>query len=121
MRCWQCKERAHVVIRIKTANGEQSVCRKCKNQYFPDLPALDKFGKEPNIPMCPQCDKPLHKRKNRRTGAPFMGCSGYPQCTYTRPVWGVVRTKPVEGEPPAENGSPPPDTTGGTDHATEGQ
>jgi len=31
---------------------------------------------------CPQCDKPLSVRLGRRSR--FIGCTGYPECTYTR-------------------------------------
>jgi DNA topoisomerase-1 len=33
---------------------------------------------------CPQCEKPLLIRVGRH--GPFLACSGYPQCRYTRPV-----------------------------------
>ncbi len=33
---------------------------------------------------CPQCGRPL-VRKHGRFG-PFIACSGYPECTYTRPI-----------------------------------
>src|SRR5260370_14848087 len=49
--------------------------------------------------MCPRCGKPLVSRYGKR-GA-FWGCSGYPDCKYT---------KPGEGEPSRE--APVP-----TDHA----
>jgi ssDNA-binding Zn-finger/Zn-ribbon topoisomerase 1 len=35
---------------------------------------------------CPKCGAPLVERTNRDTGAPFWGCSQYPQCAYTQPV-----------------------------------
>jgi DNA topoisomerase-1 len=40
---------------------------------------------------CPQCGKPLVSRYGKR--GPFWGCSGYPECKYT---------KPGEGEPGRE-------------------
>jgi DNA topoisomerase-1 len=40
---------------------------------------------------CPQCGKPLVHRYGKR--GPFLGCSGYPDCKYT---------KPGEGEPSRE-------------------
>ena len=88
MRCWQCKQRRDLLIRVKTANGEQGVCRECKNTYFPDLPALSTVGKERYRPdPCPLCKKPLHLKVNRRTHQQFMGCSGYPLCGFTRTVF----------------------------------
>jgi hypothetical protein len=33
---------------------------------------------------CPQCGAPLQKRFSRVGGRPFVGCSGYPKCKYTR-------------------------------------
>lgn len=39
-------------------------------------------------PKCPQCGKPMRKvvaRKGRNAGQPFWGCTGYPDCTATRP------------------------------------
>jgi DNA topoisomerase-1 len=43
---------------------------------------------------CPQCGRPL-VRKHGRFGA-FIACSGYPECTYTRPV-GIGVTCPLCG------------------------
>ena len=37
--------------------------------------------------ICPQCGKPLvlrTARKGQNTGKQFWGCTGYPECTYTR-------------------------------------
>lgn len=34
---------------------------------------------------CPRCGRPLVERRNRKgEGHPFLGCSGYPKCRYTR-------------------------------------
>ncbi len=33
---------------------------------------------------CPQCGKPLVERRSKY--GVFIGCSGYPECTYTRPI-----------------------------------
>ena len=38
----------------------------------------------PTAPRCPQCKRPMVKRIRRATGAPFLGCSGYPDCRGTR-------------------------------------
>lgn len=34
--------------------------------------------------MCRTCGKPMVIRKNRLNGSSFLGCSGYPNCTFTR-------------------------------------
>ncbi|MBM4017341.1 MAG: type I DNA topoisomerase [Planctomycetes bacterium] len=38
---------------------------------------------------CPQCGSPLVARSSRR--GPFLGCSKYPECTYTQPLGGQSR------------------------------
>ena len=41
------------------------------------------------MPKCPQCGRTLRKmvaRKGRNAGNEFWGCSGYPECDYTRNV-----------------------------------
>jgi DNA topoisomerase-1 len=43
---------------------------------------------------CPLCQKPLVVRYSKKTGSKFLGCSGYPECTYTKPVDGT-REAPV--------------------------
>ena len=35
---------------------------------------------------CPRCGKPLVLRTNGETKEKFLGCSGYPDCTYTQSV-----------------------------------
>jgi ssDNA-binding Zn-finger/Zn-ribbon topoisomerase 1 len=35
-------------------------------------------------PACPRCGKPLVRRTQRSTGLAFLGCSGYPECRFTR-------------------------------------
>ncbi len=53
---------------------------------------------EPTGEKCPECGQELVKRTNRR-GQAFIGCSGYPDCRYTRPLPGSSpkepRKKPV--------------------------
>ena len=34
---------------------------------------------------CPLCAKPLVVRFSRKRGSKFLGCSGYPECKYTKP------------------------------------
>jgi DNA topoisomerase-1 len=44
---------------------------------------------------CPQCGKALVVRYSKKTGSKFLGCSGYPECTYTKPTNGNGREAPV--------------------------
>jgi DNA topoisomerase I len=45
---------------------------------------------------CPRCGKPLVKRRGRY--GEFIACSGYPECSYTRPVGIGVRCPNDAGE-----------------------
>jgi DNA topoisomerase I len=45
---------------------------------------------------CPRCSRPLVKRRGRF--GEFIACSGYPECTYTRPVGIGVRCPRDAGE-----------------------
>jgi DNA topoisomerase-1 len=45
---------------------------------------------------CPLCKAPLVKRWSKR--GPFLGCSKYPDCTYTRPLDGEARPEPKPTE-----------------------
>lgn len=42
--------------------------------------------KESTGEACPKCGKPLVRRRARATGSEFLGCSGYPDCKFTKPV-----------------------------------
>jgi DNA topoisomerase-1 len=45
---------------------------------------------------CPQCQKPLVVRYSKKKGSRFLGCSGYPECNYTKPTNGEAnRQAPV--------------------------
>ena len=46
--------------------------------------------------LCPQCGRPLVKRRGRY--GEFIACSGYPACSYTRPVGIGVRCPLDNGE-----------------------
>ena len=40
-----------------------------------------------NMPKCPKCGRALRKvvaRKGRNVGQEFWGCTGYPDCDFTR-------------------------------------
>ncbi len=46
--------------------------------------------------VCPQCQKPMVIRYSKKTGSKFLGCSGYPECSYTKPGEGEAgREAPV--------------------------
>jgi restriction system protein len=36
--------------------------------------------------VCPRCGGQLVVRRNRTTGDPFWGCTGFPRCRFTKPV-----------------------------------
>jgi len=44
---------------------------------------------------CPQCGKGLVYRYSKKTGSKFLGCTGYPECTYTQASNGEARPAPV--------------------------
>jgi four helix bundle suffix protein len=49
----------------------------------------DRSDKSDGKPACPNCGKPMvlrTARKDQKTGQPFWGCSGYPDCKGTRMV-----------------------------------
>jgi len=52
-----------------------------EGKWWPEPESIDE--------ACPECGKPLMKRWGRN--GVFIGCDGYPECKYTRPI-------PVEGE-----------------------
>jgi DNA topoisomerase-1 len=45
---------------------------------------------------CPKCGQPLVQRWSKN--GPFLGCSGYPNCKYTRPLEGEARPEPKRTE-----------------------
>ena len=47
-----------------------------KGKWWPDPESIDED--------CPECEKPLMKRWGRN--GVFIGCEGYPDCKYTRPI-----------------------------------
>jgi restriction system protein len=51
----------------------------------------DRSELPPPAPTCPACGSTMvvrTARKGRKAGSQFWGCSDYPQCTATLPVWG---------------------------------
>jgi DNA topoisomerase-1 len=56
--------------------------------YNPLNDALEEAEKAPRVlqeigELCPECERPLVRRFGRN--GPFVGCSGFPECRYTRP------------------------------------
>lgn len=35
---------------------------------------------------CPVCHCPMAIKRNKQDDSRFLGCSGYPDCTYTKPL-----------------------------------
>jgi ssDNA-binding Zn-finger/Zn-ribbon topoisomerase 1 len=35
---------------------------------------------------CPQCGKAMKVRTNSENGSRFIGCTGYPDCRFTKPL-----------------------------------
>lgn len=84
MRCWQCNARTGKIVKIMAAKAERAVCPKCKEIYFPELPALVEIGNSlPPLGECPDCGKKMRYKRNTRTGIPFAACLGYPACRHT--------------------------------------
>ena len=49
----------------------------------------DARAKQEDAPVCPDCGKPMHKRKARtgkNAGQEFWGCTGYPECKGVRQI-----------------------------------
>jgi DNA topoisomerase I len=66
---------------------------ECKNTK-PMEPAAGKGQEEGAVApegeqKCEKCGKPLVQRRGRR--GPFYGCSGYPDCDFTKPLKGAAR------------------------------
>jgi DNA topoisomerase-1 len=61
---------------------------RLQNQISRSLEIKTKWWPEPESidEACPECSKPLMKRWGRN--GPFIGCEGYPECKYTRPLPG---------------------------------
>jgi DNA topoisomerase-1 len=53
----------------------------------------EKFVGESIDEACPECGKPLAKKFGKK--GYFIACTGYPACTYTRPINGEAKEEPV--------------------------
>lgn len=71
------------------------------NQLIADKKDVDRPGTEVLDEPCPKCGKPLSKRLGKRGS--FIGCTGYPECDYTRSLGGEEDT----GEARKELGAHP--------------
>ncbi|MDY6391477.1 MAG: type I DNA topoisomerase [Bacilli bacterium] len=74
----------------KVESGEKTFLEAMNEFYGPFEEnfetAKSLMYKDPDIPtgeLCPICGKPLVYKQNRK-GQPFVGCSGYPSCTYIK-------------------------------------
>ncbi|GAB1232459.1 type I DNA topoisomerase [Ferrigenium sp. UT5] len=56
------------------------------NQLIVDKKDVDRPGTEILEEACPKCGKPLSKRLGKRGS--FIGCTGYPECDFTRSLGG---------------------------------
>ena len=91
-----------LIDRTKLENGKFTGIGKDKNLIVIQVEALDDGSElspeeaakqaknarpKPELleEECPECKKPLVKRKNRR-GEYFIGCSGFPKCRYLRNI-----------------------------------
>ena len=60
------------------------------NKLIIDKKDVDRPGTEILEEPCPKCGKPLSKRLGKRGS--FIGCTGYPECDYTRSLGGEEDT-----------------------------
>jgi DNA topoisomerase-1 len=56
------------------------------NKLITDKKDVERPGTELLDELCPKCGKPLNKRLGKRGS--FIGCTGYPECDYTRNLSG---------------------------------
>jgi DNA topoisomerase I len=66
--------------------------------YNPLNDALEEAEKAPRVlqeigELCPDCERPLVRRFGRN--GPFVGCSGFPECRYTRPDSNAPEAEPT--------------------------
>ncbi|MDD5179656.1 MAG: type I DNA topoisomerase [Gallionellaceae bacterium] len=74
------------------------------NKLLADKKDVDRPGTEVLEEACPKCGKPLSKRLGKRGS--FIGCTGYPECDYTRNLGGEEDTGEARrelGNDPASN------------------
>jgi DNA topoisomerase-1 len=66
------------------------------NKLITDKKDVDRPGTELLDELCPKCGKPLNKRLGKRGS--FIGCTGYPECDYTRNLTGEADAGEVRKE-----------------------
>ena len=74
------------------------------NKLITDKKDVERPGTELLDELCPKCGKPLNKRLGKRGS--FIGCTGYPECDYTRNLTGEEDTGEARkelGNDPASN------------------
>ena len=74
------------------------------NKLITDKKDVERPGTELLDEACPKCGKPLNKRLGKRGS--FIGCTGYPECDYTRNLGGEVdpgEARKELGNDPASN------------------
>jgi DNA topoisomerase-1 len=74
------------------------------NKLILDKKDVDRPGTEVLEEACPKCGQPLSKRLGKRGS--FIGCTGYPECDYTRNLTGEADAGEVRkelGNDPASN------------------
>ena len=74
-------------------NGDVKWLDAMKGFYGPFMEKFSEVSKnmtkdEPELigENCPDCGAPLVKKKGKKNGKVFIGCSNFPKCKYTRPL-----------------------------------
>ncbi len=68
----------NLVHEVQSASSGLPVENRAGNPTSQDQPS--------DVPACPACSSVMVQRRNRDTGQPFWGCSGFPRCRGTRPA-----------------------------------
>lgn len=59
--------------------------KKVLHKFWDELEIqLSDAYKDLNVPMCPKCNSPLRELTNKAKNEQFFGCSGYPNCKFTK-------------------------------------
>lgn len=51
------------------------------------------------VKKCPECNGDLAIKTNRATGEEFLGCSEWPQCSYTEPLPEYIKLRRAGHQP----------------------
>lgn len=81
-------ERALLIDDVLTSGSQSSACREALRSAGCSSVAIVTLGvTQDRLPeACPLCGSSLVKRVRRSDGSLFFGCTGYPDCRYTRPL-----------------------------------